>query len=81
MHRQPRPRFSLLAHKLYIWRLYTSAKSRSDVNGEERESRNYGRYTKFVRTATDQDARDVQDKSVVANAPEVSFSTTITGAS
>jgi len=34
-----------------------------------------------VQAAADQDESDVQDKSVVANAPEVSFSTTITGAS
>ncbi len=34
-----------------------------------------------MQTATDQDESDVQDKSVVANAPEVSFSTAITGAS
>jgi hypothetical protein len=31
-----------------------------------------------MQTAADQDASDVQDKLVVANAPEVSFSTTIT---
>ena len=34
-----------------------------------------------MQTATDQDASDAQDKSFVANAPEVSFSTAITGAS
>ena len=53
----------------------------SDVNGEERQSRNYGRNTEFVQTATEQDESDVWDKFVVANGPEVSFSTTITGAS
>ena len=34
-----------------------------------------------MQTAADQDESDVQDKPVVANAPEVSFSTTITRAS
>ncbi len=33
-----------------------------------------------MQTATDQDESDVQNKPVVANAPEVSFSTTITRA-
>ena len=31
-----------------------------------------------MQTVADQDESDVQDKPVVANAPEVSFSTTIT---
>jgi len=35
----------------------------------------------FVRATSDQDVRDVPDKPVVENGPEVSFSTTITGTS
>jgi hypothetical protein len=50
-----------------------------DVNDKENKPRNHGGNTKFLQTATDQDPRDVQHKPIVANDPEVPFSTTITG--
>ena len=48
---------------------------------DEEQSRDHGRNTEFVQTAEDQDGGDVHGKYVVASAPEIPFTATITGAS
>ena len=53
----------------------------SDVDGDKKQSRNYGRNAKFVQRAPDQDESDVWNKFILEYASEVSLSTAIKGAS
>jgi len=48
-------------------------------NGPENKPRNNGENTEFLQKATNQGPRDIQHKPVVADAPEVPFSSAISG--